>query len=62
MAAKFYDHVIRNEKDYERIKDYIESNPMNWADDEEFLLINDGFNSEKLKRVSNRGHPYDVNL
>ncbi|QRN84529.1 transposase (plasmid) [Chloroflexota bacterium] len=31
----FYDHVIRDERDYERIMDYIASNPMNWADDEE---------------------------
>ncbi|MBG0788259.1 MAG: transposase [Anaerolineaceae bacterium] len=34
----FYDHVIRDEQDYERIKDYIASNPLNWANDEEFFV------------------------
>ena len=31
----YYDHVIRNEEDYEVISDYILSNPMNWNHDEE---------------------------
>ena len=31
--ASFHDHVIRNQKDYERIWLYIEGNPMRWADD-----------------------------
>jgi len=30
----FYDHVIRNEKDYLRIWEYIEYNPLRWVDDE----------------------------
>ena len=29
----FYDHVIRNEADYKRIWDYIETNPAKWAFD-----------------------------
>lgn len=29
----FHDHVIRNEKDYQRIWNYIEGNPMRWRDD-----------------------------
>jgi putative transposase len=29
----FYDHVIRDDLDWTRIHNYIESNPMNWADD-----------------------------
>jgi len=31
----YYDHIIRNEKEYERIYAYIEVNPLNWMDDEE---------------------------
>ncbi|MCI7639964.1 MAG: transposase [Clostridiales bacterium] len=31
--ASFHDHVIRNQKDYERIWLYIEGNPMRWGDD-----------------------------
>jgi REP-associated tyrosine transposase len=31
----YYEHIIRNEKDYERIFNYIQSNPSNWAEDEE---------------------------
>jgi putative transposase len=31
----YYEHVIRNEKDWDRINRYIESNPCTWAMDEE---------------------------
>jgi len=31
--TSFHDHVIRNQKDYERIWLYIESNPQNWSRD-----------------------------
>lgn len=31
--TRFYDHIIRNEKDYQRISDYIKNNPGNWKDD-----------------------------
>ena len=30
----FYDHVIRDENDYLRIWDYIDTNPLRWAEDE----------------------------
>ena len=29
----YYEHIIRNEKDWERIRNYITENPMNWSDD-----------------------------
>ena len=29
----FYDHVIRNDKDYQDIWSYIEGNPSRWAED-----------------------------
>lgn len=32
----YYDHVIRNDSDYIRICEYIETNPLKWADDEYF--------------------------
>ena len=31
----FYDHVVRNEADLARIREYIENNPAQWALDEE---------------------------
>jgi len=31
----YYEHVIRDEKDLNRIRDYIQSNPANWDEDEE---------------------------
>ena len=31
--SSFHDHVIRNEKDYQRIWAYIDANPANWLDD-----------------------------
>lgn len=30
-----YEHIIRDQPDYERIANYIASNPSNWAEDEE---------------------------
>ncbi len=30
----FYDHVIRNEQDFQRIQEYIELNPYKWKNDE----------------------------
>ena len=32
----FYEHVIRNERDYRAIYEYIVANPMNWEMDDEF--------------------------
>ena len=33
----FYDHIIRNEADYLRIWDYIDTNPLRWAEDEYYI-------------------------
>ena len=32
----YYEHIIRNEKDYQEIYDYIAANPMSWEKDGEF--------------------------
>jgi putative transposase len=32
--ARFHDHIIRNEKEYNKIKFYIENNVLNWQNDE----------------------------
>ena len=37
--TSFHDHVIRNQKDYERIWLYIDSNPQNWSRDCFFEVI-----------------------
>ena len=31
--ARFHDHIIRNDEEYQKINDYIENNPINWAKD-----------------------------
>jgi REP element-mobilizing transposase RayT len=31
----YYEHIIRDEQDYERIFNYIAANSSNWAEDEE---------------------------
>jgi REP element-mobilizing transposase RayT len=31
--TRFYDHIIRNEAEYQRISDYINDNPRNWKED-----------------------------
>lgn len=33
--SKFHDHIIHDEADLERIRDYIKSNPLSWSQDEE---------------------------
>jgi putative transposase len=33
----YYEHIIRNQKEMERIASYIESNPIRWEEDEENL-------------------------
>ena len=32
--ARFYDHIIRNERDLHRIRTYIKNNPLKWKSDE----------------------------
>jgi REP element-mobilizing transposase RayT len=31
----YYEHIIRDEKEWDRIHRYIESNPVRWAEDDE---------------------------
>jgi len=31
----FFDRIIRNDQEYQRINDYIEANPVNWEEDQE---------------------------
>ena len=33
FQRSFHDHVIRGEKDYQKIWNYIDGNPLRWADD-----------------------------
>ena len=33
FQPNYYDHIIRNYMDHQRIKDYIINNPVNWCDD-----------------------------
>ena len=34
--SRFHDHIIRNDAEYQRINDYIETNPLNWEQDKFF--------------------------
>lgn len=36
--SRFYDHIIRNAPEWERIQTYIENNPMNWKEDKFYLV------------------------
>lgn len=35
--SRFYDHVIRSERDYRDIYQYIDNNPAHWAEDKYYL-------------------------
>ncbi len=37
MATGYYEHIIRNEKDYLTIAEYIENNPLNWIQDKLYM-------------------------
>ena len=32
----YYEHIVRNDKELERMRAYIQSNPLNWHDDQEY--------------------------
>ncbi len=34
--ARYHDHIIRNDAEYQRINDYIETNPLKWENDKFF--------------------------
>ena len=34
--TRFHDHIIRDDDEFNRIKNYIETNPANWEDDKFF--------------------------
>ncbi|MEZ4904218.1 MAG: transposase [Spirosomataceae bacterium] len=36
--TRFHDQIIRNDAEYQRINDYIESNPKNWEKDKFWVL------------------------
>ena len=33
----YYDHIIRNQRDYDRIRRYMEENPARWASDDYYI-------------------------
>ncbi|MDQ2179922.1 transposase [Marinifilum sp. D714] len=35
--SRFHDHVVRDQKDYDRIQEYIINNPTNWTTDKMFI-------------------------
>ena len=39
---RFYDHIIRNEKSFQKISEYIINNPKNWINDKFINQINQG--------------------
>jgi len=38
FQRSYYDHVIRNEKEYEQVCQYIETNPLRWTEDEYYTV------------------------
>jgi REP element-mobilizing transposase RayT len=36
--SRYYDHIIRDDDELNRIRSYIMNNPANWTDDEHFVL------------------------
>lgn len=34
FQRNYYEHIVRNEKEYLKIQEYIKNNPLNWEEDE----------------------------
>jgi REP element-mobilizing transposase RayT len=47
----FYDHIIRNENDYQQIWQYIDNNPLKWKLDKYYDYIGDGAHDVPKKDV-----------
>jgi REP element-mobilizing transposase RayT len=48
--SRFHDHIIRNDEEYQRIKNYIINNPKNWKDDSLHIVKTQNFASLKKKK------------
>jgi REP element-mobilizing transposase RayT len=38
--SRFYDHIVRDDMDLHRIRDYIRDNPMKWEMDKYYCMTN----------------------
>jgi len=61
----FYDHIIRDENEWSRIRQYILDNPLNWAEDDENPIHNNFGTAEEYKTlvmetIKTRKLPEDV--
>jgi REP element-mobilizing transposase RayT len=36
--TRYYDHIVRDEREYNNIKQYIQNNPKKWKEDKFFIL------------------------
>ncbi len=48
----YYEHIVRDEAELERIRDYIVNNPSNWKDDPDNPLKMGGHGGRPLRRPS----------
>ncbi|VFU17923.1 transposase (fragment) [anaerobic digester metagenome] len=37
LQRSYHDHIIRNEKEYKQIWEYIDTNPLKWEEDKYYL-------------------------
>jgi hypothetical protein len=52
----YYDHIIRDDIELDRVREYIVNNPVNWETDEEYKGNHDYFNkTEKMLQDSREG-------
>lgn len=51
---RYYEHIIRNEKSFQKIREYIQFNPQQWAVDEENLE----WIRDRNKKVNSRNHSF----
>ncbi len=56
---RFYDHIIRDEKSYGRISNYIINNPLKWNKDK-FYKNDNNTVMEPLSKYGNSGNYSDV--
>jgi REP element-mobilizing transposase RayT len=52
----YYEHIVRDEEEWQLIRDYIAGNPINWAMDRENCEAGQNISSEPWRILSTRNH------
>jgi hypothetical protein len=58
--GNYYEHIIRTDNDFKKVREYILLNPVKWAQDRENPLNFNSVNSPEIKSVDHPWRGYAV--